>query len=63
MPFIMKAGKAMSERKAEVRIQFRASSHLLHGKATEGMRNELVVRPLQLLQCTSQVVTLVQAGA
>ena len=44
MPFIMKAGKALGERKAEVRIQFRASSHLLHGKATEGMRNELVVR-------------------
>ena len=43
MPFIMKAGKALGERKAEVRIQFRNSSHLLHGKATEGMRNELVV--------------------
>ena len=45
MPFIMKAGKALGERKAEVRIQFRNSSHLLHGQATEGMRNELVVRP------------------
>ena len=45
MPFIMKAGKALGERKAEVRIQFRASSHLLHGDHTEGMRNELVVRP------------------
>ena len=44
MPFIMKAGKALGERKAEVRIQFRNSSHLLHGQATEGMRNELVVR-------------------
>ena len=46
MPFFMKAGKALGERKAEVRIQFRNSSHLLHGKKTEGMRNELVVRAL-----------------
>ena len=51
MPFIMKAGKALGERKAEVRIQFRNSSHLLHGKGTEGMRNELVVSGSSRVAC------------
>ncbi|KAK9794959.1 hypothetical protein WJX73_003563 [Symbiochloris irregularis] len=43
-PFILKAGKALNERKAEIRIQFRPPAQLLHGDKMEGSRNELVVR-------------------
>ena len=45
VPFIMKAGKALNERKAEIRIQFReapAASFLFDG--VEVPRNELVLR-------------------
>lgn len=45
VPFIMKAGKALDERKAEIRIQFReapASSYLFDGEHIP--RNELVLR-------------------
>lgn len=50
VPFIMKAGKALNERKSEVRVQFKGSpgSKLLFpdvGDATHGLaRNELVLR-------------------
>jgi glucose-6-phosphate 1-dehydrogenase len=45
VPFIMKAGKALDERKAEIRIQFReapAASFLFDG--VDVPRNELVMR-------------------
>ena len=38
------------------------SAYLLHGKATVGMRNELVVRP-EAVQCSSAVRTLVLSRA
>ena len=47
----MKAGKALNERKAEIRIQFRPPAQVLHGEQMEGSRNELVVRPM-LRNCT-----------
>lgn len=40
-PFILKAGKALNERKTEIRVQFRESSSFLFGNA---QRNELVLR-------------------
>ncbi|GMH35965.1 hypothetical protein BSKO_03833 [Bryopsis sp. KO-2023] len=42
VPFILKAGKALNERKAEVRIQLKPSPAPLY--ASEGMRNEFVMR-------------------
>ena len=45
VPFIMKAGKALNERKAEMRIQFKdapAAEFLFEGDKTP--RNELVLR-------------------
>jgi glucose-6-phosphate 1-dehydrogenase len=45
VPIILKAGKALNERKAEIRIQFRdapAAEFLFHG--TKCPRNELVMR-------------------
>lgn len=41
VPFILKAGKALNERKAEVRIQFREKSNGLFGNVHN---NELVIR-------------------
>eukprot|EP00039_Didymoeca_costata_P018530 m.333840 g.333840 ORF g.333840 m.333840 type:complete len:511 (-) comp17230_c0_seq1:4644-6176(-) len=41
VPFIMKAGKALNERKAEIRIQFKQPGHNLF---PDSVRNELVVR-------------------
>ncbi|KAA8496561.1 Glucose-6-phosphate 1-dehydrogenase [Porphyridium purpureum] len=46
VPFILKAGKALNERKAEVRIQFHAAAagEFLFPSAGELVRNELVFR-------------------
>ena len=44
MPFVMKAGKALNERKVEVRVQYKPPAAPIHGKQLETMRNELVVR-------------------
>jgi len=41
VPFILKCGKALNERKAEIRIQFKANPVALFGDAS---RNELVIR-------------------
>ena len=38
----MKAGKALNERKTEIRVQFKPPTAPIHGEA-ENMRNELVV--------------------
>jgi len=45
VPFVLKAGKALNERKAEMRIQFKdapAASYLFQGEKCP--RNELVMR-------------------
>ena len=43
MPFILKAGKALNERKAEIRIQFKAPAADLN-MDLDSLRNELVIR-------------------
>lgn len=44
VPFIIKAGKALDERKAEVRVQFQSVASELFGKDPDKSRNELVIR-------------------
>ncbi|KAI3425139.1 hypothetical protein D9Q98_008910 [Chlorella vulgaris] len=44
VPFVLKAGKALNERKAEIRVQLRATPHFVFNGEPESMRNELVVR-------------------
>eukprot|EP00871_Galdieria_phlegrea_P003639 jgi/Galph1/4276/GphlegSOOS_G2924.1 len=45
VPFLMKAGKALNERKAELRIQFKAAPGNLFSEATSHLpNNELVIR-------------------
>jgi glucose-6-phosphate 1-dehydrogenase len=46
VPFLLKAGKAVDERKAEIRIQFKdaAGANTLFGGSDELARNELVMR-------------------
>jgi len=44
VPFIFKAGKALDERKAEVRIQFQSVGASLFGTDPDKSRNELVIR-------------------
>lgn len=41
MPFVLKAGKALNERKAEIRVQLRATPHFVFGGEPESMRNEV----------------------
>ena len=43
MPFILKAGKALNERKVEIRIQFRPPAAELTSNL-DPLRNELVIR-------------------
>ena len=44
MPFVLRAGKALSERKAEVRLQLRAPAHFIFPGDADAMRNEIVIR-------------------
>jgi glucose-6-phosphate 1-dehydrogenase len=44
VPFYIKAGKALEERKAEIRIQLKATPHFLFGENPDEMRNEIVLR-------------------
>ena len=45
MPFILKAGKALNERKVEIRLQMRPTvANLWHEEDPNALRNELVVR-------------------
>ena len=44
MPFVLRAGKALSERKAEVRLQLRAPPHFIFPGDADAMRNEIVIR-------------------
>ena len=44
MPFILKAGKALNERKVEIRLQMRPTvANLWHEEDPNALRNELVV--------------------
>ena len=47
MPWIMKAGKALNERKVEIRVQYKPPAAGIHEHLND-MRNELVVRPPRL---------------
>lgn len=44
VPFIIKAGKALDERKAEIRIQLQETPHFIFAGNSDSSRNELVVR-------------------
>lgn len=44
VPFIMKAGKALNERKTEVRMQLRPSPHAAMFASTASQNNELVIK-------------------
>lgn len=44
VPFIMKAGKALNERKTEVRMQLRPSPHAGMFASTASQNNELVIK-------------------
>ena len=44
VPWIMKAGKALNERKVEIRVQYKPPAASIHGEVINEMRNELVVR-------------------
>ena len=41
MPFVLKAGKALNDKKAEIRIQLRPTPHYVFGGEPEAMRNEV----------------------
>lgn len=41
VPFVLKAGKALNERKAEIRVQLRATPHFVFNGEPESMRNEV----------------------
>ena len=43
VPWIMKAGKALNERKVEIRVQYKPPAAGIHDQLDD-MRNELVVR-------------------
>jgi hypothetical protein len=49
VPFVLKAGKALNERKAEIRVQLRSTPHFVFGGEPESMRNEVGGRALQQL--------------
>ncbi|CAK0786708.1 Glucose-6-phosphate 1-dehydrogenase, cytoplasmic isoform [Coccomyxa viridis] len=44
VPWIMKAGKALNERKVEIRVQYKPPAASIHGDVINEMRNELVLR-------------------
>lgn len=41
MPFVLKAGKALDDRKAEIRVQLRPTPHFVFGGDPETARNEV----------------------
>jgi hypothetical protein len=41
VPFVLKAGKALNDKKAEIRIQLRPTPHYVFGGEPEAMRNEV----------------------
>ena len=64
MPWIMKAGKALNERKVEIRVQYKPPAAGIHDHLND-MRNELVVRSclqseargLLVAHCCADLVT------
>jgi hypothetical protein len=44
VPFVLRAGKALSERKAEIRLQLRPPAHFIFPGDADAMRNEIVIR-------------------
>ena len=60
MPFILKAGKALNERKAEIRIQFKPPAADMNTDL-DSLRNELVVR-LQPDEAVYMKMVSVRAG-
>lgn len=44
VPFLLRAGKALGERKTEIRVQLKATPHFVFGGDPETSRNEVVVR-------------------
>ena len=53
MPFILKAGKALNERKVEIRVQMRPTvANLWQEENPESLRNELVVSDLRAVAAT-----------
>lgn len=64
MPWIMKAGKALNERKVEIRVQYKPPAASIHGDVIDQMRNELVVStPGMLLVCYPQEVSSLAHGS
>ena len=55
VPFVMKAGKALNERKVEIRVQYKPPAAGIHGGSLNEMRNELVVRSTRVRYCREQV--------
>ena len=51
VPFVMKAGKALNERKVEIRVQFKPPAAGIHKNSLNEMRNELVVRAAGGFMC------------
>ena len=49
----MKAGKALNERKVEIRVQYKPPAASIHGEVIDQMRNELVVCLLGTSLCPS----------
>lgn len=54
----MKAGKALNERKVEIRVQYKPPAASIHGENINEMRNELVVstsggdvKPVRCFDC------------
>ena len=57
----MKAGKALNERKVEIRVQFKPPAAGIHHNSLNEMRNELVVRAAGGLLCRPTAAQLLWA--
>lgn len=57
VPFIIRAGKALNERKAEIRLQLHRPAHFIFEGDAESMRNEVVIRlqPDEAIYCKVSV--------
>ena len=62
VPFVMKAGKALNERKVEIRVQFKPPAAGIHKNSLNEMRNELVVRAASFAHAVHQGLVLMFCG-
>ena len=62
VPFVMKAGKALNERKVEIRVQFKPPAAGIHKNSLNEMRNELVVRAAGGVMCSIKASCVIFAG-